>query len=103
MAYRAKPYFVALDNQQMFRIPAARWHQWVAVKLLILIGGKTSRVAKPSKLGVVWLERGELHVKADPIAPYMPLSCQIIERRCVPSFTPEQLQREIQRQYGGRD
>lgn len=97
MTRRSKPYFVALDNQQMFRIPAARWHSWVAAGLLILVG---ARVAKPATPGVVWLERGELHIKADPIAPWMALSCQIIEQRCVPSYTPEQLQKIIQRDYG---
>lgn len=81
----------------MFRIPAARWHQWVAAGLLILV---STRVAQPATLGVVWLERGELHFKADPIAPYIALSCQIIERRCVPSLSPEQLQRAIQADYG---
>ena len=100
MTRRSKPYFVALDNQQLFRIPAARWHQWALAGLLILV---SDRVAKPKAPGVVWLERGELHFKAEPIAPHMPLSCEIIERRCVPSLTPEELQREIQRAYGGID
>lgn len=105
MAYRAKPYFVALDNQQLFRIPAARWHQWVAAGMLILVG---VRIAQPATPGVVWLERGELHIKADPIAPHMPLNCQMIERHAVydvrgPKLTPEQLQREIQRAYAGID
>jgi hypothetical protein len=105
MAYRAKPYFVALDNQQMFRIPAARWHQWALAGLLILV---SDRVAKPAAPGVVWLERGELHVKADPIAPWMNLNCRVIERHAIfdtrgPRLDPVKLQRAIQKQYGGRD
>lgn len=105
MTRRSKPYFVRLDNQQLFRIPAARWHAWVAAGLLILV---SVRVAEPATPGVVWLERGELHIKAEPIAPRMPLNCTMIERHAVydvrgPKLTPEQLQCEIQRAYGGRD
>jgi len=104
MTRRSSPYFVALDNQRMFRIPAARWHNWVAAGLLILVA---ARVAKPVVPGVVWLERGELHVKAEPISPFMNLNCRVIERHAIydtrgPKLEPHQLQRIIQAAYGGR-
>lgn len=102
MTRRSKPYFIQLDNQQMFRIPAARWHQWAAAGLLILIA---ARVAKPARPGVVWLERGELHYLPEPIAPRMNLNCYVIERHAMydirgPRWNPLDLQRAIQRQYG---
>jgi len=101
MTRRSKPYFVALDNQQMFRIPAARWHEWLAVGLLILIAG---RVAEPAMPGVVWLENGELHLQADPVAPWMPLNCRVIEHYAIydqrgPKLSPRQLQQEIWADY----
>lgn len=100
-----KRYFVQLDNKQMFRIPAARWHQWALAGLLILI---SDRVAKPAQPGVVWLERGELHVKADPVAPWINLNCRVIERHAIfdtrgPSLDPVKLQEAIQKNYRGRD
>jgi hypothetical protein len=101
MSRRSNPYFVALDNQQMFRIPAARWHQWVAVGMLILVAG---RIAKPAAPGVVWLENGELHYPPDPIAPWINLNCRVMERHAIfdvrgPKLDPVVLQREIQRAY----
>ncbi len=101
MTRRSKPYFVALDNQQMFRVPAARWHQWVAVGLLILVAG---RVARPAQPGVVWLEDGELHYPPDPVAPWILLNCRQIERHGMldtrgPKLTPESLQRWIRANY----
>ena len=93
-------YFVQLDNQQMFRLSAARWHTWIAAGLLILIGG---RVAKPAKAGVVWLQDGELHVPPEPVWPWINLSCRLIEQRMVPKLEPIELQLAIQREYGGRD
>lgn len=97
-----KRYFIELENRQMFRISAARWHQWALAGLLILI---SDRVARPAKPGVVWLERGELHVKADPIAPWMNLNCRVIERHAIydtngPKLTPRELQHEILADYG---
>jgi hypothetical protein len=101
MTRRSKPYFIALDNKQMFRIPAARWHQWVAVGLLILV---TGRVAKPAQPGVVWLEDGELHYPPDPVAPWMLLNCRQIERHGMldtrgPRLTPESIQTWVRANY----
>lgn len=105
MARRSTPYFVKLDNQQMFRIPAARWHQWITVGLLMLVAG---RIAEPAQPGVVWVENGELHYPPDAIAPWMNLNCRVIERHGIydqrgPKLEPHELQREIQRDYQGRD
>jgi hypothetical protein len=101
MTRRSKPYFIVLDNKQMFRIPAARWHQWVAVGLLILVAG---RVAKPAQPGVIWLEDGELHYPPDPVAPWMNLNCRVIENHAIydqrgPRLMPEILQSWIRANY----
>lgn len=98
---RSKPYFVALDNKQVFRIPAARWHAWVADGLLILMA---TRVAKPAQPGVVWLEDGELHYPPDQVSPWMLLNCRQIERHGTldtrgPKLTPEALQGWIRENY----
>lgn len=107
MARRGNPqrYFVQLDNHQMFRVPAARWHNWVALGLLILVAG---RIAKPACPGVVWVENGELHFPPDRIAPWMILNCRQIEQAAIfhdPErryfVTPEEHQQVIQRQYEG--
>lgn len=95
-------YFVQIENHQMFPIPAARWHQWVAAGLLILIA---ARVAKPARPGVVWVEDGELHYPPDPVAPWMNLNCRVIERHAIfdirgPRWDPIALQRAIQLAYG---
>jgi hypothetical protein len=105
MTRRSKRYFVQLENQQMFRIPAARWHSWALAGMLILI---SDRVAKPAAPGVVWLENGELHYLSEPISPFMNLNCRVIERHAIfdirgPKLDSVVLQREIQRAYGGRD
>jgi hypothetical protein len=100
-------YFVQLDNQQMFRLSAARWHTWVAAKLLTRLS-KVSRIAKPAQKGVVWLQDGELHIKPDAIYPWINLNCRQIEQHALfdtsgPKLEPHQIQREIQREYGGID
>jgi hypothetical protein len=100
---RGKPrrYYVQLENKQMFKISAAKWHSWLAAGLLIVV---SACVATPACPGVVWLENGELHEKQDPIAPFMPLNCRVIERHAVydtrgPRLDPVQLQREIWEDY----
>lgn len=98
-------YFVQLDNQQMFRLSAARWHTLMAAGLLILMGG---RIAKPARAGVVWLENGELHHMPEELWPWVNLNCRVIERHAIfdtkgPKLEPHELQREIQRAYQGID
>jgi hypothetical protein len=101
-----KRYFVQLDNQRMIRVSAGRWHQWIAVGVLILVAG---RVAKPAKEGVIRIgENGEPHFPQDPTAPWMNLNCRVIERHAIydtrgPKLDPVKLQRAIQKAYAGRD
>jgi len=100
-------YFVQLDNQQMFRLSAARWQALLTAGLLILIG-ESKRIAKPAEKGVVWLQDGELHIKPDAIYPWINLNCRQIEQHALfdtrgPKLEPHQIQREIQREYGGID
>lgn len=99
---RTDRYFVQVENQIRY-LPAALWHQWLAAGLLVLVA---HRLAAPACPGVVWLENGELHLRQDPVTPWINLNCRVIERHFIYDtrglrFDPVARQREIQRQYGG--
>lgn len=98
-------YFIELDNRQMIRVSAARWHQWLTLGLLILVA---DRIARPARAGVVWVENGELHFPPEPVAPWMVLNCRQIEQKSVFGdrrmyVTPEERQQAIQAAYFSRD
>lgn len=102
MTRRSKPYQVLLPDGR-HDVPAYKFHQYVANRLLVRTGKRTSRPRKGVK---AWIEEGALRLldTLSGVGPCIPSSWRWVELMAIycdigPRLSPAEMQREVQRQY----